>query len=320
MGQMQNLLGNTGLRVSRLGLGTAELGFAYGLGSPELPSEEEAISLLQGAVSAGVTFFDTANYYGLAEERIGKSGILKNPDVVVCTKCAQFLEKGEYFKPAELERKIREQVESSLQNLKLESLPLLLLHGPTAKQMEEGIVRGIVEKLRTEGKIRYWGVSTRGTEAPLAAIETGADVLEVAFSIADRRMEPVFAAAQKKGVGIINRSVYLKGAFAGKAKHLPDDLAPLKKTVEAAGAIARELGIALTELALRYTLSEPAISVSLVGTAKVTHIQSAAEALGRGPLPDDAVRALNLLAISDPEQVDPARWPESAGGHGPLKK
>ncbi|MBI4120764.1 MAG: hypothetical protein HY457_00710, partial [Parcubacteria group bacterium] len=48
----------------------------------------------------------------------------------------------------------------------------------------------------------------------------------------------------------------------------------------------------------------------------VTHIQSAAEALGRGPLPDDAVRALNLLAISDPEQVDPARWPESAGGHG----
>lgn len=320
MGQMQNLLGNTGLRVSRLGLGTAELGFAYGLGSPELPSEEEAISLLQGAVSAGVTFFDTANYYGLAEERIGKSGILKNPDVVVCTKCAQFLEKGEYFKPAELERKIREQVESSLQNLKLESLPLLLLHGPTAKQMEEGIVRGIVEKLRTEGKIRYWGVSTRGTEAPLAAIETGADVLEVAFSIADRRMEPVFAAAQKKGVGIINRSVYLKGAFAGKAEHLPDDLAPLKKTVEAAGAIARELGIALTELALRYTLSEPAISVSLVGTAKVTHIQSAAEALGRGPLPDDAVRALNLLAISDPEQVDPARWPESAGGHGPLKK
>src|SRR3989344_6032986 len=150
----KNLLGNTGLTVSRLGLGTAEIGFAYGLGPPALPSENDAIALLRAAVDAGITFFDTANYYGLAEERIGKSGILKNPEVVVCTKCAQFLEKGEYFAPAEMEKKIREQVESSLQNLKLESLPLLLLHGPTAKQMEEGIVHGIVEKLRTEGKIR----------------------------------------------------------------------------------------------------------------------------------------------------------------------
>src|SRR3989344_5280041 len=102
------VLGKTDLRVSRLGLGTAEIGFAYGLGNPELPNETEALTLLQQAVELGVTFFDTANYYGLAEERLGKSGVLKNPDVVVCTKCAQFLEKGEYFAPAELEAKIRE--------------------------------------------------------------------------------------------------------------------------------------------------------------------------------------------------------------------
>lgn len=313
------LLGNTALRVSRLGLGTAEIGFAYGLGSPTVPSEDDTLALLREAVGMGVTFFDTANYYGLAEERIGKSGILKNPGVVVCTKCAQFLEKGEYFEPAELERKIREQVESSLQHLAVEALPLLLLHGPSAKQMGDAVLLSVIEKLKTEGKIRFWGVSTRGVEAPLAAIEAGADVLELAFSIADRRMEPVFAAAQEKGVGVINRSVYLKGTFAGKAQYLPEVLEPLKKTVEAAGAIAHELNMPLTELALRYTLSEPAIGVSLVGTATLPHLRSAAEALARGPLPADVVEKLRSVALTDPEQVDPARWPQSAGGHGSQK-
>lgn len=321
MEQMQtNPLGTTGLQASRLGLGTAEIGFVYGLGSPVLPSESEAAALLQAAVDTGITFFDTANYYGLAEERIGRSGILKNSDVVVCTKCAQFLEKGEYFEPAELERKIREQMESSLQHLGLATLPLLLLHGPSAEQMKDAVLLSVIEKLKSEGKIRYWGVSTRGVEAPLSAIEAGADVIEVAFNIADRRMEPVFAKALEKGVGVINRSVFLKGAFAGKAEHLPEVLTPLKECVAAAEKIAQELGIPLTELALRYTLSEPAITVSLVGTAKLTHIQSAVEALARGPLSDDIVQKLRSLAIEDPEQVDPARWPESAGGHGPLKK
>jgi len=317
MKQMQtSILGNTDLRVSRLGLGTAEIGFAYGLGSPMLPSENDAIGLLRATVDTGVTFFDTANYYGLAEERIGKSGILKNPEVVVCTKCAQFLEKGEYFDPEELERKIREQVESSLQHLKLKTLPILLLHGPSAEQMQDKELLSVIEKLKAEGKIRFWGVSTRGVEAPIAAIDARVDVIEVAFSIADQRMKPVFAAALKKGVGVINRSVFLKGVFAGKAEHLPEDLAPLKKSVEEAEAIARELGIPLTELALRYTLSEPAINVSLVGTADLVHLHSAAEALARGPLPSDVVDALRALAIADPEQVDPARWPQSVGGHG----
>ena len=321
MKQMQtNLLGKTDLRVSRLGLGTAEIGFTYGLGSPALPSEDEAVTLLNATIDTGINFFDTANYYGFSEERIGRSGILKNPEVMVCTKCAQFLEKGEYFEPNELERKIREQVESSLQHLGITTLTLLLLHGPSAAQMKDGVLLSVIEKLKIEGKIRFWGVSTRGVEAPLAAIDAGADVLEVAFNIADRRMWPVFVAAQKKGVGIINRSVYLKGVFAGKAKHLPDVLAPLKECVATADSIANELQIPLAELALRYTLSEPTIVVSLVGTTNLSHLKDAVDALARGPLSDDVIQKLRSLALSDPEQVDPARWPQSAGGHGQLKK
>lgn len=305
------VLGKTELKVSRLGLGTAEIGFAYGLGSPELPQEADALALLADAVEAGVIFFDTANYYGLAEERIGKSGIMRNPDVVVCTKCAQFLEKGEYFTPAELEAKIREQVQSSLRTLGLSALPLLLLHGPSAQQLQEGTLTAIVKKLQNEGSIRSWGASTRGEEPALAAIAAGADAIEVAYNIADQRMaRRVFPAAAQKGVGVINRSVYLKGAFAGKAGHLPDSLAPLKAAVASAQSVADRLGIPLPELALRFALSESAINVSLIGTAKREHLISAVQALAQGPLPEAAVAALRALAIETEAQVDPAQWPK----------
>ncbi|OGG59303.1 hypothetical protein A3C86_01475 [Candidatus Kaiserbacteria bacterium RIFCSPHIGHO2_02_FULL_49_16] len=305
----ERTLGKTGFTVSRLGLGTAEIGFAYGLGAPELPSEDDAIKLLRTAVELGVTFFDTANYYGLAEERLGKSGILKDSRVVVCTKCAKFLEDGDVIAPAEMEKKIFEQVERSLQKLRIETLPLLLLHGPSAEQLREGVLTEVISKLKEEGKIRYWGVSTRGEEAPLAAIECGADAVQVAFSIADRRMAArVFPTAREHGVGVVNRSVYLNGAFAGRAPNLPPTLARLRNAVVRAKEIADRGGLTLPELALRFTLSEPAIAVSLVGTASAEHLREARHAIERGPLAPDIVSALRPLAIDDPNEVDPARW------------
>lgn len=302
--------GKTDLSVSRLGLGTAELGFAYGLGNPELPSEESATALLSAAVDAGVTFFDTAQYYGLAEERIGASGILKNRAIVVCTKCAQFLERGEVYNGEEIEQKIREQIDDSRRQLGLDVLPLVLLHGPSAQQLEEGVLSELMRRLQEEGMVCHWGASVRGEEPALAAIHAGADVIQVAYSIADQRMaKKVFPAAQERGTGIVNRSIYLKGVFAGKAEYLPSSLAPLKVVAEKAQCIADDLNISLPELALRFTLSEPAIGVGIIGTAKQKHLEQAVQAISRGVLPDNVVGLLRGLAIDDPEQVDAARWP-----------
>lgn len=295
--------------MSRLGLGTAEIGFAYGLGEKRLPSEAEAVSLLQEAVRMGVTFFDTANYYGLAEERLGKSGILKDSRIVVCTKCAQFLEKGEYFSASELDQKIRAQVESSRQNLGLDTLPLLLIHGPSKAQIEEGVLLEIMQNLQAEKLIQFWGASTRGTEAPLALLAREVPVLEVAYNLADSRMESVFTAVQN--TGIINRSVFLKGVFAGKVDLLPDSLLPLKLLVTAAAAEATTLGISLKELALRYTLSEPKIHTTLVGTANRAHLEEALVALAKGPLPVEVVARIRANASKDEVQVDPAKWPQT---------
>jgi aryl-alcohol dehydrogenase-like predicted oxidoreductase len=266
---------------------------------------------LQEALRLGVTFFDTAQYYGLAEERLARSGVVQHPEVVVCTKCAQFLERGEYASPEILETKIRQQVGESLKALGVSRLKLLLLHGPTKEQLEDGALVGIITTLQKEGVVEYWGASTRGEESALAVINAGADVIQVAYNIADQRMVPrVLPFAKEKNVGVINRSVYLKGVFAGNAKYLSESLAPLKQCADRAQQFADSLQISLPELALRYTLSEEALSVGLVGTAKSSHLRSATEAVAKGPLPREVVETLRSFAIHDPALVDPAQWPK----------
>ena len=124
-------LGRTGLKVSAIGFGTAEIGFAYGMGPRGLPTDAEANFILKFAVDLGINYFDTARAYDLAEERIGRSGIARIDGVVVGTKCAQFLEKGLKLSYPEMKRQIIEEVETSLINLRLDTLPLLYLHGGT---------------------------------------------------------------------------------------------------------------------------------------------------------------------------------------------
>ena len=86
-----NTLGGTGLEISKIGLGTVEIGLPYGIGVKDLPTDKEAETILKSAVEMGVTYIDTARGYGVAEERIGKSEIAAMPGVVIGTKCGQFL-------------------------------------------------------------------------------------------------------------------------------------------------------------------------------------------------------------------------------------
>lgn len=303
--------GKTGVKVSRLGLGTAEIGFAYGLGERSVPEESEAISLLRSAAESGINFFDTAHYYGLSEERIGKSGILKNPNVMVETKCAQFLEKGEILSREEMEKRISAEVHESLKKLSVERLPILMLHGPSAEQIKKGELILILKDLKEKGKIRFTGVSTRGEEAPLAAIESGFfDCIQIAYSILDQRMNKVIDKAAERGVAVVNRSVLLKGSLTPLLSRLPAGLEPLKSNSLKAEKVAKKAGIDLPTLALRFALSHPRISTSLIGTARIENLKRSVQALEMGTLPADIIEELKGLAIYDPNQVDPARWPK----------
>lgn len=303
-------LGKTDLLVSRIGLGTAEIGFNYGIGAPTLPTEAEAIGFLNKAADLGITFFDTANYYGLAEERIGKSGILKNPRVIVETKCAQFLEKGENFTGQELEIKIRNQVTDSLKKLRVPVIDILMLHGPSQEQLEDGELIKTMRRLKQGGLVRFLGVSSRGEENALAALNAGIDVLQVAYSILDQRMaKRVLPLARRLGVGIVSRSALLKGALTLSRHQLPDKLVPLRQQVDKVEELAIASGLSLVTLAIRFVLNNSYIDTTLIGTNKVANLEKAVLALETEQLPEKILAQLENFALTDLEQIDPAKWP-----------
>ena len=304
-------LGKTGLMVSPIGLGTTEIGYIYGIGPRNLPAENEVIELLRRAVDLGITFIDTGHFYGVAEERIGKSGIAKLEGVIVSTKCGHALDRGEEITAKELSKQFREEVEESLRKLKLDSLPLVQVHGGSAEQIASGIISNAMSKLKDQGKLRHFGISTRGEEAPIAAIKNGSfETLQLAHSILDQRMtKKVFGIAKKENVGIINRSVLLKGALTRARSYLAPSLKPLKNNAEKAEKIAKEIGTDLPSLAIRFAISNKNIDTVLVGSNKIKNIEAAVKAADDGPLPGDVLAALKKLAIADPLQVDPKNWP-----------
>ncbi len=307
----QRTLGRTGLKVSEIGLGTTTIGYVYGIGPRDLPPEDEVITFLHEVVERGVTFIDTGSFYGLAEERIGKSGVAKMSGVIVSTKCGHVLDKGETISDEELAKIMKADVESSLKRLGLDHLELVQVHGGTAERIKDGSIIRAMQRLKDAGLVRFVGISTRGEEAPLAAIESGFfDVLQLAHSILDQRMaRRVFTEAKKHNIGIINRSALLKGALTPAAEHLSPVLAPLKKNSDMAKKIAERLGTDLPTLSLRFALSNDAISTVLVGTNKLKYIMSALCAASDGPLPEDVLSELRSLAIDDALQVDPKNWP-----------
>jgi aryl-alcohol dehydrogenase-like predicted oxidoreductase len=304
-------LGRTKLPVSRIGLGTVEIGLPYGIGVKDMPTDTEAERILKSAAEMGITYFDTARGYGVAEERIGKAGLTKNENIVIGTKCAQFLKQEPNVTGAELEKRIREEIDTSRKNLRQESLQLVQLHSESPNYTAFDELIAIMQKLVDEGKVQHVGIATRGEQASLAALKTNFfETLQIAYSILDQRMNrEVLPAAKKHSIGIINRSVLLKGALTPAAEKLPEALLPLKEQARQAAAIATELGTDLPTLAIRFAVSNPAISTILIGTIEPHHLETAIAATEAGPLPDDVLTELATLAIDDPSQIDPSQWP-----------
>ncbi|MFH1354395.1 MAG: aldo/keto reductase [bacterium] len=305
-------LGNTNLTVSSIGLGTVEIGLPYGIDVKSLPSDKEAERILKTAVELGITYFDTARGYGVAEERIGRSGISQQEGIVVGTKCGQFLKDEPNLHGADLVKRIRDEVDISRRNLKLDILPLLQLHieSPDFDNLDELV--DIMQKLQNEEKVQHVGLACRGEKVPLDTLGSGFfETIQVAYSILDQRMAvKVLPAAAQNNVGVICRSVLLQGVLTPAVEKLPDRLSPLKNNSRKAARIAAELGIDLPTLAIRFAAFHPAVSITLIGTTRPKHLATTLAAVQAGPLPKTVLQKLAKLATNDPSQVDPSQWPK----------
>ncbi|UQZ36650.1 aldo/keto reductase [Paenibacillus sp. PK3_47] len=206
-------LGNTGLSVSEVSFGTWAIGGDWGNSS-----DEDGLKGLELAMEQGVNFFDTADVYGggHAEELLAKATKGKEDEVHIATK---FCRAGDIHDPDNYSaRRVSEYAEQSLRRLQREAIDLYQIHCPPIDILRDGSVFAVLDKLKSEGKIRHYGVSVETIEEGLLCLNyPGVEALQVIFNLF--RQQPaleLFPRAAEQGVGILVRLPLASGLLTGK--------------------------------------------------------------------------------------------------------
>jgi len=211
--------------VSEISLGTVELGLDYGLdptGAGARPDEAAAARLLHQALDLGINYVDTARLYGVAEEIIGRALHGRRDEVILATKVPLFADQG--LSGDALRERVATAVHESLTALATDVIDIMMLHSVVAGAQVPPEIVEVLERFEQQGAIRVLGVSVYGEEQALAAIADGRyDCVQIAYSALDRRPERrVLGAAREHDVGLVVRSVLLKGVLTHRAQLLPD--------------------------------------------------------------------------------------------------
>jgi aryl-alcohol dehydrogenase-like predicted oxidoreductase len=296
------------LALSRFMLGTVQLGMNYGIANRTgQPSYEQARDILACAYQGGVTCFDTAAAYGTSEEILGRAlaelGIADK--VVVVTKIRR-LEDAALSHRAAAEM-IEASVASSLRALCLEALPICLFHREQDFRYADGLLR-----LKEKGLVRHMGASVMTPEAARDIMASDlAEAIQVPANVVDRRFvrQGTLEQAQRGGVGVFVRSVYLQGLLLMPEAEIPPHLRaviPRRRELE---ALARAAGMSLAELAVRYVLGLDGLTCALVGVESVEQMRQNLSLFARGPLEPALMQAIAELEPELPEAVVmPTRW------------
>jgi aryl-alcohol dehydrogenase-like predicted oxidoreductase len=215
-------VGQTGILVSTIGLGTVKFGRNQQVKYPspfELPSDKEIISLLETAKELGINLLDTAPAYGTSEERLGQL-LTHRHDWVISTKVGETFINGESHFDFSSEA-IRASIERSLKNLNTDYLDIVLVHsdGNDLHLINELDVFSALQQLKDKGLIRAYGISTKTIEGGLKTLEL-ADLAMVTYNPNYTDEKPVLDFAAKH-----NKGIFIKKAF-GSGHLNPADCLP----------------------------------------------------------------------------------------------
>ena len=291
----------------RISLGTAQFGFpSYGIANRAgQPAYATLKRIVQRAFESGATGLDTAAEYGESESLLGQvlEELKLKEAAFVCSKVRhQDSPRDGSF--------IRESVARSLQRLRLETLPLCLLHRAAHLRFAGSLVA-----LKEEGLIRYAGVSVYTPEQATQAIETpGIDAIQHPFSLLDQRLlrSGVLERARSEGIAVFVRSVYLQGLLLIPDEEVPEQLVAVKPIRRSFHKTAHSLGVSLPELALRFAGSPEGITGLVVGLETLEQLESNLEIFARGDLPEKTMLEVSRAVPDLPESIlHPNLWPNA---------
>lgn len=309
----KRILGNTGLKVSEIAFGGVEIGLPYGIGvhsAADMLQEKDALRLLELALDKGINFYDTARMYGHSEKLLGKAFGTRREQVIISTKCRHFRQaEGALPDTHLIPNIIRDSLVESLRELKTDYLDVFMLHQADLEILGNQAVTDTFQELKASGKVCSIGASTYTVEESKGAIQSGIwEVVQLPFNLMDQRQSSLFDLASERGVGVVIRSVLLKGLLSDRGKNLPEPLANVEKHVQRFGYLAAQKGIDLPSLALRFALSFKDVASVLVGIDKEEYLLHAFRAANGSYLSDKEMDTAKGLAYPDPDFINLPLW------------
>jgi hypothetical protein len=290
----KRILGKTGMHVTVLGYGGAEIGYR---GVPE----ETVERLINGALDAGLNVIDTAECYVDSEEKIGKVASLRRHEYFLFTKCGHDKD-GDNWNP----RKMAEQIDRSLRRLQTDRVDLLQLHSCTEEQLRKGEVIEVIQRARDAGKTRFIGYSGDGLAA-LYAVQSGIfDTLQISVSIADQEaLDLVLPSAQAQGIGVIAKRPIANAIWKESSKPVEYYQPYWERLRQLDYDFLRTNSGQDIATALRFTLSAQGVHTAIVGTTKPERWKQNADLLLDGPLDSRRFNAIRSRwkSVATPDWV-----------------
>lgn len=289
MGDEFITLGDSGVPTSRLGLGGCPLG-GHGWGDDF--DQSEATAAVRRALDLGVTFFDTADVYGLgrSEELLSNALGVSRFEVTVATKFGVAWDKsGRTWKDISPAR-VRPALEASLRRLRLDRIDLYYIHWPDGATPLADVL-GELDRCREQGKLRAVGLSNFSGEDLAAAQQvTPIAALQVEYSLAKRSAaEAAAPMAAKSGVPLVTWGSLAQGLLTGKfdarARFKPADrrsryenfqgpqFAANLKLAATVKEVARRVGKTPAQVALRWLLQSPGVGAVLFGAKRPSQVE-----------------------------------------------
>jgi aryl-alcohol dehydrogenase-like predicted oxidoreductase len=302
-------LGRSGIEVSEIGFGTWGLGgSAYG------PTDDaESRAALNAAFDRGVTFYDTSDLYGdgHAEQLLGDVFRTRRDRIIIATKGGMLphttFDMPQDFSRAHLERAL----DASLRRLATDYVDVYQLHSPPIDLPNWDELTEMLSAMVESGRVRVAAISTRSpADAQLAVERHGFTVIEVNFNMIDQRAATsgLFAACVARGVGVIARTPlcfgYLSGTMTGDETFAPGDhranwpkeqLRRWAQSPHLFAPLVEGRGRTISQLALQYCLSEPAVSTVIPGMLTIPQVDENAGAGDRGPLSAEDVERIREI-------------------------
>ena len=280
----------------KIGLGTVQWGLNYGISNKRgIPSELELDKIFATASANGINLLDTATAYGEAESRIGNrsSGKFR-----IVTKIGSISK----------DNSIEQQVKKSLDNLKTTSLYGCLFHNVN-ELLETPSMWGEMQGQKKEGRIEKIGYSLYEPEELERLLDLNyiPDIIQVPYSILDRKFESYFELLKRHEVEIHVRSIFLQGLFFKPLSEVPTKLSSMIPALNQINEIAESAFLSKLQLALCFVLQNTNIDCAVIGIETYEQLDQIITS-SSSSISENILQKIMRITLDNNVYLNPSNW------------